>query len=194
MSSTQRMMHLCPPGTRGSSFQSTLRSDTSSSRNLSRYRVCATKGIRPTATDQFEPGQGDSINTNGHSGGGCVYVISSFRTSRAFLIRTKLTHYPVEVNEVVENKTLMIRGFEHQTFKCPKCHEIDRRFAFNKRDPQLLLLKASLSRTAITHRTLGPQIAPTTVPAPAARHWRCLIRPFRQRNADVMTCERPLRS
>jgi hypothetical protein len=37
--------------------------------------------------------------------------------------------------EVVENKTLMVRGFEHQTFKCPKCHEIDRRFAFNKRDP-----------------------------------------------------------
>ena len=35
--------------------------------------------------------------------------------------------------DVVENKTLMIRGFEHQTFKCPKCHEIDKRIAFNKR-------------------------------------------------------------
>ena len=35
--------------------------------------------------------------------------------------------------EVVENKTLMVRGFEHQTFRCPKCNEIDRRFAFNKR-------------------------------------------------------------
>ena len=35
--------------------------------------------------------------------------------------------------EVVENKTLTVRGFEHQTFKCPQCQEIDRRFAFNKR-------------------------------------------------------------
>src|SRR5688572_967707 len=87
MSFIQRMMHLCPPSTRGSSFQSTMGSDTSSSKNLSRYRVCAARGIRPTATDQLEPGQGDSINTIGHSSGGCVYVSSSVRTARAFLIQ-----------------------------------------------------------------------------------------------------------
>jgi hypothetical protein len=33
---------------------------------------------------------------------------------------------------VVENKSLMVRGFQHQTFKCAKCHETDQRFAFNK--------------------------------------------------------------
>ena len=35
--------------------------------------------------------------------------------------------------EVLEDKTMDgVRGFEHQTFICPKCHEIDGRFAFNK--------------------------------------------------------------
>ena len=34
--------------------------------------------------------------------------------------------------DVVENKSLMVRGFQHQTFKCPKCHETDQRVAFNK--------------------------------------------------------------
>ena len=36
--------------------------------------------------------------------------------------------------DVVKDKAITVRGFEHQTYKCPKCHEIDGRFAFNKRD------------------------------------------------------------
>jgi hypothetical protein len=36
--------------------------------------------------------------------------------------------------DVVKDHAMMVPGFEHQTFKCPKCHEIDQRFAFNKQD------------------------------------------------------------
>ena len=39
----------------------------------------------------------------------------------------------MDLIEVVENKTLMVCGFEHQTFKCPACNEIDRRHAFKNR-------------------------------------------------------------
>ena len=38
--------------------------------------------------------------------------------------------------EVVEDKTVMVRGFEHQTFECPACNEIDRRHAFKKQDTE----------------------------------------------------------
>jgi hypothetical protein len=34
--------------------------------------------------------------------------------------------------EVVEDTTMMVRGFEHQTFKCPVCNEIDQRHTFKK--------------------------------------------------------------
>jgi hypothetical protein len=65
-----------------------LGSDASSSTSLSTYLTYATRGIRPTVGNQLEPGHGDSINMIGHSSGGCVYLINSVKTSRAFLIRS----------------------------------------------------------------------------------------------------------
>jgi hypothetical protein len=93
----QSATHRCRPLTVCSSLQSTWGWRSSSSRSLSRYRVCAARGIRPTAGSQFEPGHGDSIKTNGHSSGGCVCLTNSVKTSRAFL--NVLTHTPSHMND-----------------------------------------------------------------------------------------------
>jgi hypothetical protein len=39
--------------------------------------------------------------------------------------------------EVTRDDTLMVRGYEHHTFKCPACREVERRLVFNsaKRPP-----------------------------------------------------------
>ena len=35
--------------------------------------------------------------------------------------------------EAVEDKSMDgVHGFEHHTFMCPECHEMERRFAFNR--------------------------------------------------------------
>jgi hypothetical protein len=34
--------------------------------------------------------------------------------------------------KVIEDETMLVPGFEHRTYMCSECHDIERRFVFNK--------------------------------------------------------------
>ena len=38
------------------------------------------------------------------------------------------------LTKVVQDDTIGVPGFEHQTFMCSKCHDLERRFVFTKQD------------------------------------------------------------
>jgi hypothetical protein len=38
------------------------------------------------------------------------------------------------LTNVVQDDTIGVPGFEHQTFMCSKCHDLERRFVFTKQD------------------------------------------------------------
>ena len=38
--------------------------------------------------------------------------------------------------KVVEDETMMVRGFERHTYMCSACADIERRFVFNKHDSE----------------------------------------------------------
>ena len=68
--------------------------------------------------------------------------------------------------KVVEDETMMVRGFERHTYMCSACAEIERRFVFNKRDSErereldavpptaLLIAPASLQTQPAAPRSL----------------------------------------
>src|ERR1700720_3119506 len=38
------------------------------------------------------------------------------------------------LTNVVQDETMAVPGFEHQTFMCSECHDVERRFVFTKQD------------------------------------------------------------
>ena len=38
------------------------------------------------------------------------------------------------LTNVVQDDTIGVPGFEHQTFRCSECHDLERRFVFTKQD------------------------------------------------------------
>ena len=66
--------------------------------------------------------------------------------------------------KVVEDETMMVRGFERHTYMCSACADIERRFVFNKHDSEreldavpptaLLIAPASLQTQPAAPRSL----------------------------------------
>jgi hypothetical protein len=68
---------------------------------------------------------------------------------------------------VVRDDTMAVAGFEHHTFMCSECHDVERRLAFNK--PGVQESPAPVEITPPISPPLAPISAPPLVPqAPAS--------------------------
>jgi hypothetical protein len=54
---------------------------------------------------------------------------------------------------VVQDETVGVPGFEHHTFRCPNCHDVERRLVFTKRGRE--------SDAELTPMHKAPSIVPT---------------------------------
>jgi hypothetical protein len=64
---------------------------------------------------------------------------------------------------VVQDETMPVAGFEHRTFMCSECHDVERRLAFNPHDER--------RQKAIVEPIAEPipvHVAPPIVPAETA--------------------------
>jgi len=59
---------------------------------------------------------------------------SGYLGKRAELMRCLSCNAEMILINVVEDETLMARGFERHTYMCSGCADIERRFVFNKHD------------------------------------------------------------
>ena len=74
---------------------------------------------------------------------------------------------------VVVDETMMVRGFEHHTYMCPSCADVEKRFVFKKHDEKRERGDASVP-------TLPPVASPSirNQPAAAARLLQRVISKF----------------
>ena len=63
--------------------------------------------------------------------------------------------------KVVEDETMMVRGFERHTYMCSACADIERRFVFNKHDSERELDAAPPTALLIAPASLQTQPAAT---------------------------------
>jgi hypothetical protein len=66
---------------------------------------------------------------------------------------------------VVRDDTMPVAGFEHHTFMCSQCHDVERRLAFNKPSEQE---PAPVEMAPPLAPALAPTLAPLLAPPPAA--------------------------
>ncbi|SRR5713101_1514120 len=78
--------------------------------------------------------------------------------------------------QMTKDDTMLVSGYEHQTWQCSACNEVERRFVFTREktpaekvpvEPTHLETPASSSR-AKTAEPVKPATAPIASPAPTA--------------------------
>ena len=84
-----------------------------------------------------------------------------YRGKRAEPMRCLSCNAEMILIKVVKDETLMARGFEHHTYMCSACADIERRFVFNKHDSEPELGAAPSTAPPIVPASVQTQPAAT---------------------------------